>query len=139
MRTVLSRLRRMNRLQMREVKRALDPYNYVGVMHLIVLYIRKNPGASQEEIACFFGLDKASVARDARRLEEMGHIARRVNDADRRQNQLFLTQAGEAFVQVLDGIDAAIEQRICAGFSSEEWQAIAQLLARMEQNLTAGR
>ena len=81
MRPVLSSLRRMNRLQVREVKRALDPYNYIGVMHLIVLYIRKNPGASQEEIACFFGLDKASVARDARRLEEMGHIARRVNDA----------------------------------------------------------
>lgn len=71
---VLSSLLRINRQRMRLFKRALAPYGYVGVMHLILFHIRRNPGASQEEIAGHFSLDKTSVARDARRLEEMGHI-----------------------------------------------------------------
>lgn len=49
---------------------ALAPYQYVGGMHLIVLYIDQRPGSSQEEITGFYALDKASAARDARRLEE---------------------------------------------------------------------
>ena len=139
MRPALSSLRRINRLQVRQMRRALDPHGYVGVMHLIVLYARKHPGASQEEIACFFGLDKASLARDARRLEERGHIVRRVNEADRRQNQLFLTEAGQAFAHVIDDIDRDIQRRMSAGFMQEEWQTLSALLSRVEQNLTAPR
>ena len=39
-------------------------------MHLIVLYIRRHPGSRQEDIAEYYSLDKSSVARDARKLEE---------------------------------------------------------------------
>jgi len=99
--TVLFSLLRINRYHRRALRCALAPYHYLGVMHLIVLHIERNPGASQEEIASFYALDKTSVARDARRLEELGHIERRTTPENRRQYQLFLTQAGRAMIQVL--------------------------------------
>lgn len=45
---------------------------------LIVLYISRHPGSSQEEITGFYALDKASVTRDTRRLEDLGHIERNI-------------------------------------------------------------
>ena len=69
--SVMSSLLRINRCHRKALKCALAPYQYVGVMHLIVLYVSRHPGSSQEEITCFYALDKASVARDARRLGDL--------------------------------------------------------------------
>lgn len=60
---VLSSLLKINRQRMRILRHTvLTPNGYVGVMHLIVLYIGRHPGASQEDVVSFFALDKASVA-----------------------------------------------------------------------------
>ena len=105
--SVLYSLLRINRHRRRALKCALAPYQYVGVMHLIVLYVSRHPGSSQEEITCFYALDKASVARDARRLEDLGHIERVVTPENRRQYKLFLTEAGCDMIRVIDQIGRA--------------------------------
>ena len=87
---VLSSLVRINRQRIRDLRRRLAPCGYLGVMHLIVLYVRRHPGARQEDVACFYAVDKTSVARDARRLEDMGHLRREVDPDNRRQYQLYL-------------------------------------------------
>lgn len=131
---VLSSLLRINRQRVRYLRRDLAPYRYVGTMHLIVLYIGRNPGASQEDISCFYALDKTSVARDARRLEDMGHIRREVSPNNRRQYQLFLTEAGQEMREVLDSIYDGFQERLAAGLSAEEWETLRGLLARLEEN-----
>ncbi|WP_434309464.1 MarR family winged helix-turn-helix transcriptional regulator [Hominifimenecus sp. rT4P-3] len=131
---VLSSLLRINKQRMKQMKRALAPYGYVGVMHLIVLHVRRNPGVSQEEIACFFSLDKTSVARDARRLEEMGHICRKTTPEDRRQYQLYLTEAGQAFLPVLDQVHDAFAKKMSEGIAAEDWETLRRLLQRVEEN-----
>ena len=132
--SVLSSLLRINRQRMRALRQALAPYGYVGGMHLIVLYIRRKPGASQEEVAGFYAVDKTSVARDARRLEDMGHIRRAVAIDNRRQYQLFLTEAGQAMAAVIDGVHEAFQRRLSEGISGEDWRILADLLARLEEN-----
>lgn len=134
--SVLSSLLRINRHYRRALKCALLPYHYIGVMHLIVLYISHHPGASQEEVACFFALDKTSVARDARRLEELGHLERRTIPENRRQYQLFLTDAGQEMIGVIDGIMEQYQQTLSAGISPEDWQSLAGLLMRLEENIS---
>lgn len=131
---VLASLLRINRQRVKQMKRALAPHGYVGGMHLIMFHIRRNPGVSQEEIACFFSLDKTSVARDARRLEEMGHICRKTDPENRRQYQLFLTEAGQAFFPVLDGVQDAFAARISTGISPEDWESLSRLLQKVEEN-----
>ncbi len=131
---ILSSLLRINRQRVKQMKRALAPYGYVGVMHLIVLHIRRQPGVSQEEIACYFSLDKTSVARDARRLEEMGHIFRRTAPENRRQYQLYLTEAGQAFLAVLDRIHDEFASRISAGISPSDWENLGRILQKVEAN-----
>ena len=131
---VLASLLRINRQRMRYLRRALAPWQYVGSMHLIVLYAGRNPGASQEDIACFYALDKTSVARDARRLEDMGHIRREISPHDRRQYQLFLTGAGGEMLEKLQHIYDGFQERLSAGVSQEDWETLRSLLARLEEN-----
>ena len=126
--SVLSSLLRINRHRRRALKCALAPYQYVGVMHLIVLYVSRHPGSSQEEITCFYALDKASVARDARRLEDLGHIERVVTPENRRQYKLFLTEAGCDMIRVIDRASEQFQQTLAAHISAEDWKRLEILL-----------
>ena len=128
--SVLSSLLRINRHRRRALKCALAPYQYVGVMHLIVLYVSRHPGSSQEEITCFYALDKASVARDARRLEDLGHIERVVTPENRRQYKLFLTEAGCDMIRVIDRASEQFQQTLAAHISAEDWKRLEILLRR---------
>ena len=133
--TVLSSLLRIDRCRRRAVKCALAPYQYVGVMHLIALYVSRNPGASQEEITNFYAMDKTSVARDARRLEDLGHIRRETVPENRRQYQLFLTEKGRAMIPVIDDVMEQFQKTLSVGISAEEWRQLAALLKRLEENV----
>ena len=138
-RVVLSSLLRINRHRRRALKCALAPYQYVGVMHLIVLYVSRHPGSSQEEITCFYALDKASVARDARRLEDLGHIERVVTPENRRQYKLFLTEAGCDMIRVIDRASEQFQQTLAAHISAEDWKRLEILLRRLEENVCPER
>ena len=137
--SVLSSLLRINRHRRRALKCALAPYQYVGVMHLIVLYVSRHPGSSQEEITCFYTLDKASVARDARRLEDLGHIERVVTPENRRQYKLFLTEAGCDMIRVIDRASEQFQQTLAAHISAEDWKRLEILLRRLEENVCPER
>lgn len=132
---VLSSLLRINRQRIKTLRRTvLIPHGYVGVMHLIVLYTDRHPGASQEDVVAFFALDKASVARGARRLEELGHLRREQDPVDRRQYRLFLTEGGEEMRQVIDRAYLEFQRQLSQGVSPEDWAQLAALLERLEQN-----
>lgn len=133
--SVLSSLLRINRHHRRALKCALAPYRYVGVMHLIVLYVSRHPGSSQEEITGFYALDKASVARDARRLEDLGHIERTKTPEDRRQYKLFLTDAGRDMIRVISRATEQFQQSMASGLCSEDWEQLALLLGRLEESV----
>lgn len=132
---VLSSLLRINRMRMRMLRQTtLAPHQYVGCMHLIVLHIGRCPGASQEDVAAFFALDKAGVARGARRLEEMGHLRREQDPDNRRQYRLFLTEEGEGMLRVLDGAHDRFQRRLSQGIDPADWAMLASLLKRLEEN-----
>lgn len=132
--SVVSSLLRINRQRMTSLRRELAPYGYVGFMHLILIYTARRPGASQEEIASFYALDKASAARDARRLEDAGHIRRQIDPDNRRRYQLFATEAGENMVEVINAAHRKFEERLSAGIAPEDWEKLTELLAAAEEN-----
>jgi DNA-binding MarR family transcriptional regulator len=104
-------------------------------MHLIVLYINRNPGSSQEEITGFYALDKASVARDARRLEDLGHIQRNKMPENRRQYRLYLTDAGRDMIRIIDRAAEQFQKILAASISPEDWAQLELLLKRLEENV----
>lgn len=138
--SVLSSLLRINRQRLRILRRTvLNPHGYVGVMHLIVLHVGHHPGASQDDVVNVFALDKASVARGARRLEEMGHLHRTQDQQNRRQYQLFLTPAGEEMRRHISAAYDRFQQQLSRDVSDEDWARLASLLRRLEDNSCCGQ
>lgn len=134
---VMSSLLRINRQRMRALRQALAPIRYVGVMHLIMTYTNRRPGASQEEIACFYAADKTSVARDARRLEDMGHLRREVDPENRRQYKLYLTEEGQNVLPVIRQAYDSFAAKLSVGISPEDWRQLQRLLKLLEDNALA--
>lgn len=133
--SVLSSLLRINRQRLRILRRTvLAPNRYVGVMHLIVLHAGHQPGTSQDDVVNVFALDKASVARGARRLEEMGHLRRTPDPRNRRQYQLFLTPAGEEMRRLISAAYDRFQRQLSRNVSEEDWARLSSLLRRLEDN-----
>lgn len=131
---VLSSLIRIHHLRVKKLKQGIAPYGYVGIMHLIVIYLGKHPGVSQEEIAGYYSLDKTTVSRDARRLEDMGHIERRTAPENRRQYELYLTEAGREMIPILEANADRFAEEISQGFTPEEWETLGEMLERVKTN-----
>ena len=136
---ILLHLLRINRHRMRGLRKALQPHDYNGTMHLILSYVCREPGVSQEQIACFYALDKTAVARDARRLEELGHLERHTVPEDRRRYALYPTEDGRAMYAEICSYYDTLADTMTADLTAAERNMLADLLARTVQSLEQRR
>lgn len=109
----------------------LKPYGFIGAMHMILLYISRNPGTTQDAIVSHMYIDKCNVARRTKRLEELGYIRRETGKVDRRENNLFLTEEGEKLVSVIRGYLRDWAKSITRDLNDEERLTLLSLLDRM--------
>ena len=109
----------------------LKPYGFVGAMHMILLHIGRHPGTTQDAIVSHMYVDKCSVARRTKKLEELGYIRRETGKQDRRENNLYLTEAGEKLVPVILGYLREWATGITRGLTDEEHIVLLNLLDRM--------
>lgn len=109
----------------------LKEYGFNGAMYLILLHVDRHPGATQDSIATHMYLDKCSVARRTKKLEELGCLYREQNPLDRRQNNLFLTEKGQALAPKIRSYLSQWGDQVTAGLSESERQTLLVLLTKM--------
>ena len=113
---------------------ALKPYGLKGNLYLYLTCLHHNPGASQDFLCAYFKLDKGSVAKGAKLLSELDYIRREVDENDRRQYRLFLTEKGEAFIPTIYSHLQEWCGYVTEGLSEDERFMLIRLLERMEEN-----
>jgi DNA-binding MarR family transcriptional regulator len=62
--------------------------------HRVLHFVGRNPGLTVAELLAILGITKQSLARVLKVLIDRGHITQAAGVEDRRQRQLFLTEAG---------------------------------------------
>ncbi|WP_380876983.1 MarR family transcriptional regulator [Sphingomonas sp. DBB INV C78] len=77
-------------------------------------------------------LDKVTVSRAAKALEDRGLIARSADDSDQRSHRLMLTPEGRTLYETVAPEALALEARLLAGFAEWERGALESLLRRVE-------
>ncbi|MDC7238740.1 MAG: MarR family transcriptional regulator, partial [Spirochaetales bacterium] len=78
------------------MKRELKPYN-LGPMQLrIIQVLSGDENIKQQELADRLNVDKTSLARTIRKLEENGYILRLKNESDTRAYRISLTGKAKA-------------------------------------------
>ena len=109
----------------------LREHGFSGAMYMILLHVDRHPGASQDSIANHRYIDKCNVARRTKKLEELGYIRRETDQADRRQNNLYLTDKGRELVPVIKTYLSQWGQGMTESLSEKEKDTLITLLTKM--------
>jgi MarR family transcriptional regulator, temperature-dependent positive regulator of motility len=100
----------------------------------VLMLLANEQNIIQDTLVRHFHLDKGTIARAVRKLEDGGYIRRITDPGNRRAVRLFLTVKGERAVPLLQAINREWEKHISAGLSKEEMAALHSLMRRVAQN-----
>jgi DNA-binding MarR family transcriptional regulator len=99
----------------------------------VLLTVADRPGISAQELSDYTGLDKMSVSRVVRRLEEQGRMEREGSESDRRKRHLYLTEQGWSVYDQIAVSAVAREAQIYASLSPAEMKTLHRLLGKLSE------
>jgi DNA-binding MarR family transcriptional regulator len=102
--------------------------------YAVLELVGENAGASQVDLAEALLMDRATMMALVDRLEARDLIERRASPLDRRRQSLFITAAGDLFLESARAAIAKHEARLLEAFTPEETAATIHLLRRLQKN-----
>lgn len=121
----------MHRNRSKFMGESLREYGLSGAMYMILLHVGFHPAATQDSIATHMYIDKSNVARRIKQLEELGYLRRETDLSDRRQNNLYLTDAGEKMLPIIKQQLSQWGQSISAPLTPTELDTLLTLLSKI--------
>lgn len=100
----------------------------------VLMLLNKEQNIMQETLVRHYHLDKGTIARSVRKLEDAGYIRRIVDPENRRAVRLFLTKKGERAAPLLQAIDREWEEQICAGLPDKDRHTLMTLMRTVAEN-----
>lgn len=99
-----------------------------------LLVLSKKEGITQDELAKMFYIDKGTIARAIRKLEEKEMVNKVQDPLNRRRYLLSLTQKGEQVIPTILQAEKKWENIIFKGFSPEERSFMMERMRRLAEN-----
>ena len=99
-----------------------------------ITVLSNEEGISQEELAAHFHIDKGTVARALRKLEDNEYLFRKVDSLNRRRYLIYLTEKGRKAVPTVINIEKEWENSMCSKFSEEEYLNLFDILRVLAVN-----
>ncbi len=109
--------------------RILDTYAYGRAHHRAVHFVRRAPGTTVTNLLAILGVTKQSLNRVLRTLVEDGLVEARIGARDKRERNLYLTEAGVALEEQLSTAQRA---RMRSAFRTAGPDAVAGFRSVLE-------
>jgi DNA-binding MarR family transcriptional regulator len=93
-----------------------------------IAILSNEEGITQDELAAHFHIDKGTVARALRKLEDKEYLFRKVDSLNRRRYLIYLTEKGRNAVPILINIEKEWENSMCSKFSEVEYNNLFDIL-----------
>lgn len=133
-------IRRLNQIHYAMFIEECTAEGITPVQYGILTVLATQPGLDQTAIGFELGLDRTTTADVLRRLEEKGYLERRVNPADRRSRQAYITAEGQRLKDALHAGMQRSQDRFLAPLSAEDRARFMALLTTLvECNNQYGR
>ena len=101
----------------------------------VMLYIARNEGVSQTEVATWLDLEPIALVRMLDKLHEEGLVERRAHPTDRRVRTLWLTPTARPVVTQILAINMAIRGETFAGMPPRARDTVIDILGGIKENL----
>lgn len=85
-------------------------------------------GTAQEDLAFHLHVDKGTVARALKKLEDNKFVYRKINPQNRRQYILFLTEKGKQIVPKIQHMNKEWEKSVCLDLTDSEYEKLVTTL-----------
>lgn len=121
----------LHRQKVKFMNNRLKDYEIYGAMYMILNYVERNPGTTQDAIVLDLSINKCTIARRTKRLEELSYLYRKTDPTDRRQNNLYLTEKGQKIVPVIRQNLRTWSEMISSKLSEEEKETLVTLLDKL--------
>jgi DNA-binding MarR family transcriptional regulator len=92
-------------------------------------------GLTHTELSRQLHVQPATITKMIQRMEKAGFVERRADPADQRVSRVYLTGAGHAIREAVDGALGTLEGESLAGLSGRECLELYRLLMRVRDNL----
>lgn len=102
---------------------------------VILVWLERQPGLSQNELACLVEVEPITVARLIDRLEARGFVERRPDPKDRRIRRLHLKAAAQPLLEKIHVYKREFNAAMTEGIDPEPLQHFAEALVRMKANI----
>ena len=101
----------------------------------VMLYIARNEGVSQTEVATWLDLEPIALVRMLDKLNDEGLVERRAHPTDRRVRTLWLTSAAQPVVTQILAINKAIREEAFAGMPTHARDTVIDILGCIKEKL----
>jgi len=125
------RLRRIQNQLSRDFAAATADRNMRSGLFSSLSIVAANPGISQNELSKAVGLDKSITVQIVDELEKRELAVRERSPTDRRRHALFVTEAGQTYLDELFAILAETEDAVLHQLTRAELALLRELLDRM--------
>lgn len=98
-------------------------------------YLKDRDGAVQKEIARGCHIEPASLSTILRGMEKSGLIIRRMQEDNRRNLKVYMTDRGRELGKDITKKFSEIEKKALTGFSEEEMEKLRSFLTKIYENL----
>lgn len=116
------------------LKHNVEKHNITPAEHQIIMKLYHDGQKTQHEIAESFYITEGTVARTIRNLEKKEIIQRQVDENNRRQNFISLTEKGKDIAQEIKNIEKQWEANTCNFLSEEDLDSFKKLLYKITIN-----
>lgn len=100
---------------------------------LMLMFLRKEQGCNQNQLAFFTNRSKTSLTRMIQTLEKKAYVYRCVSDSDKRNNHVHLTEQGEEILERAVPVVVNLIEEVQTGIDKSELHTSIKV---MEQILT---
>ncbi len=103
--------------------------------HRIIMFLSRNPGANQKQLAEFLGKTNAAISQTVREMQLTGYLCKETDEADQRHFRLYLTDKGkECEARIRERIYEA-DRMITATITPEKEAELITLLEQLCESI----
>lgn len=123
--------RRFQQICATMVAEALSGAGVVQLEWAVLIFIDDVPGIDQSRLSQAMGIDRNSVSTILERLEAKGLVERRINGADKRAREIYLTTKARDLQRRFQSKTRAANDRILAPLKPSERKLFINMLVRL--------
>jgi DNA-binding MarR family transcriptional regulator len=128
-------LRQICKIHTNMVNKVLEEVDLYAGQPVMLKLLYKQDGVPQTKLAKDMVVTPATASSMVKRLEKGGYVIRKRDAVDERVSNVYLTDKGLEVISQLDAMQDKMEQKVFAGFSSEEKKIMRDYLERIMTNM----